>query len=72
MTLLTSLSLNCSACNNLFLNLTLVIDDENCELEDIEKDVIFNHVDIVCSACKTYLNVIEDDLARDINTFWEK
>ena len=72
MTSLIGLSLNCSACDNLFLNVTLVIDIENSKSDNIEKDVIFNQVDIVCSVCKTYLNVVEDDLARDIKTFWEK
>lgn len=71
MTSLAGLSLMCSRCSQILLSVTIILNTKVDIPVNLEKDVIFNQVDVICSSCKAYLNIIEDDLARDIKTFWE-
>ena len=55
----------------MLLNVTIILNVELDVPVNLEKDVIFNEVDLICSGCQFFLNIIEDDLARDIKAFWE-
>lgn len=70
MTSLAGLTLMCSCCDQLLLSATIIISVKNEPPVNLEKDIIFNEVDLICSSCKSYLNIVEDDLARDIKTYW--
>ena len=70
MTSLAGLTLMCSCCDQLLLSATIIISIKNEPPVNLEKDIIFNEVDLICSSCKSYLNIVEDDLARDIKTYW--
>jgi len=62
-------SLECSNCKFTILTATVLL--ENTAKDTINEELIINTVNVVCANCHTTLSTIDDDLTREIKTFWE-
>jgi len=65
---LVDFSLGCSQCNTELVQatITLSVDID----EPFEKDILFNTVYLMCRNCLSELDVVQDELTRDIQAYF--